>query len=292
MSETIHKSVLKKECLKFLLENNVKSLIDCNLGEGGHSRYFLENIPALKIEAIDCDESIIERAEENLKDFSDRIKIYNFWSNDFLKTKEDLSFDCIFFDLGLSMFHYKNSRRGFSFNDNDSLDMRLSKDTKLMARDVVNKYPEKKLADILYNNADETNSRKIASAILQARKKKEIETATELDAIVSSCFHFNGRRKTRPSTKTFQAIRIEVNDELNRLKSALMEASRIIKTTGIMVVITFHSAEDRIVKYFFRELEKKESFKILTKKPISPSWEEIKENPSSRTSKLRVLKKL
>ena len=285
----MHTPVLLEESTDLLLENGGELYLDCTLGLGGHARRILEKNPQAFVIGIDRDEEAIELAKENLKEFEGRFAIYkaDFADLDEVLRAEGIDkVDGILLDLGVSMLQLK-SERGFSFQIEAPLDMRMDKDQRLTAYKVVNEYSEKDLARILWEFGEERLSRKIARAIVQQRKKKPIETTKELAELVSSLYPPRMRHgRTHPATKTFQAIRIEVNKELESLKTALKKTPDLLNTQGRLVVISFHSLEDRIVKNFFRE--RSDAFKILTKKPITPSQEEIAMNPASRSAKLRA----
>ena len=201
--------------------------------------------------------------------------------------------DFMLYDLGVSLFHFKKAERGFSFKDNVKLDMRLGINEK-SAYDVINFYSEKELERVLKEYGEIHNAAKIASIIVKERNKKNIETSRELENII---FHNTDKSKRygkiHPATLVFQAIRIEVNDELNILKDSISQIPNILKPNGIAAVISYHSLEDRIVKNFFKENEKTKNkegiFKLLNSKVITPTNEEIKSNPASRSAKMRVI---
>lgn len=293
--ERVHKSVLLNEVLSFSgLDKNKKALMaDMNLGEGGHTLAFLKEYPHLAVIGVDIDSDIEEKALAFLSDYKDRFECVNAWSNEFLKNYTGEKFDLILFDLGLSMFHFKEVDRGFSFKD-ENLDMRLDKNQVLSAYDVVNTYNEKKLADILYLYGGEKKSFRIAKAIVERRRIKKIESSDELHSIIETCFPTKVRRTshTDVATRSFQAIRIEVNNELKRFEEALTFAYENLKIGGRIEVISFHSLEDRIAKWYFRSLSDEGKVEILTKKPIVPLENETDINNASRSSKLRVVKKV
>ena len=201
-----------------------------------------------------------------------------------------LAVDLVLFDLGISVFHYEESNRGFSLRKQEELDMRLNESEGLTARDVVNTYPEQKLADVIFRYGEERYSRRIAAAICEERRKHSIETTDALADVVYRAVPQEYRHlRFHPATKTFQAIRIEVNGELDRIERALEGAMNALRPGGRIAVITFHSLEDRPVKWFFRNHTDK--LEILTKKPIVPTEQECKENPPSRSAKLRVIER-
>lgn len=313
--EIVHTPVLLRECLDFLspvgepYEKNA-FMIDSTLGEGGHTNAFLSKYPELKICGVDADSVIQQRAKERLSCFGDRIRFFNGWFNDFYSSypAEMPKPDLILFDLGISVFHYEKSNRGFSFRYDETLDMRLNENGTLSAFDIVNSYSEKNLADLIFLYGEEKLSRRIASAIVEARSVSEISSSKSLAEIIYNCVPEKYRHGAiHPATRTFQALRIAANDELGHLPKALFDAFNCLNAGGKMGVITFHSLEDRIVKNFFRNLGKecvcppefaecrcggKQCAEILTRKPVCPGEEEIKVNSPSRSAKLRVVRKL
>ena len=313
--EIVHTPVLLRECLDFLrpvgepYEKNV-FMIDSTLGEGGHTNAFLSKYPELKICGVDADSVIQQRAKERLSCFGDRIRFFNGWFNDFYSSypAEMPKPDLILFDLGISVFHYEKSNRGFSFRYDETLDMRLNENGTVSAFDIVNSYSEKDLADLIFLYGEEKLSRRIASAIVEARSVSEISSSKSLAEIIYNCVPEKYRHGAiHPATRTFQALRIAANDELGHLPKALFDAFNCLNVGGKMGVITFHSLEDRIVKNFFRNLGKecvcppefaecrcggKQCAEILTRKPVCPGEEEIKVNSPSRSAKLRVVRKL
>lgn len=313
--EIVHTPVLLNECLKYLspigekYENHCL-MIDSTLGEGGHTFNFLSKYKNLEIIGVDADFVIQERAKKRLSEFGNRIHFYNGWFNDFYKNypSEYEKPNLILFDLGISVFHYEKSQRGFSFRYDEKLDMRLNPNSEVSAENLVNELSEEKLANLIYLYGEEKLSRKIAKAIVEARKGGKIESSKQLAEIIWNAVPSSYRyAQIHPATRTFQALRIAVNGELKRLPSALHNAFNVLKPDGKMGVITFHSLEDRIVKNYFRNLGKKcvcppevaicrcggtPCAEILTHKPICPTQEEIKQNSPSRSAKLRVVRKI
>ena len=283
---------MANEVLSFLNPGEKEALmVDCTLGEGGHTSLFLERYPRLKIIGLDRDSRIMEKARTRMAPYGDRFEAKNIWFDQFWKNYEGPGVDFILFDLGISVFHYEESGRGFSFKREEKLDMRLNTEAELDACDVVNDYDETSLANLIYNYGEERYSRRIAAAICRARQTKRIEYTNELadiiwDAVPNEYRH----RRIHPATKTFQALRIEVNGELDRIEPALEGALKALKPGGRIAVITFHSLEDRPVKWFFKNREN--VLEILTKKPVEPTAEECEMNPPSRSAKLRVVEKL
>ena len=313
--EIVHTPVLLNECLDYLspigesFEKNAL-MIDSTLGEGGHSFNFLSKFENLKIVGLDADKVIQAKAKERLACFGQRMNFFNGWFNDFYANypSEYEKPDLILFDLGISVFHYEKSDRGFSFRYDEKLDMRLNAESEKSAADLVNELSETELADMIYLYGEEKLSRRIAKAIVDARSGGKIESSKALAEIIWNCVPANYRYgQIHPATRTFQALRIAVNGELKRLPKALSDAFACLKPGGKMGVITFHSLEDRIVKNYFRNLGKQcvcppevavcrcggsECAEILTRKPICPTEEEIKANSPSRSAKLRVIRKI
>ena len=309
--EIVHYSVMKNEVVSFLKPDKPgQLLIDATTGEGGHSECFLKRYPDLNIVCLDADADIMNVAKKRLECFGDQVRFYNKWFNAFFREYPgNLERpDRILFDLGISTFHYEKAERGFSFRKDEKLDMRLEKGLELSAGDIVNSYPQKELADIIYEYGEERYSRRIAEAIAAERKINKIETTGELAEVIWNSVPVSYRHgRIHPATRTFQALRIAVNGELARLKEALEGALTILKPGGRMGVITFHSLEDRIVKHYFREMAKEcvcppevpvcncrgvRIVELLTKKPVVPADEEIMDNMPSRSSKLRVIEKV
>ena len=312
--EIVHTPVLLNECLKWLspIDEKYKNplMIDSTLGEGGHSFNFLKNYENLEILGLDADKVIQSRAKERLSVYGNRMHFYNGWFQDFYANypKEYRKPDIILFDLGISVFHYEKSQRGFSFRYDEELDMRLNENAGPNAADLVNELPEEKLADLIYLYGEEKLSRRIAKAIVDARTGGRIESSKALAEIIWNAVPSNYRYgPIHPATRTFQALRIAVNGELKRLPKAFFDAFNSLNPNGKMGIITFHSLEDRIAKNFFRNLGKqcvcppevavcrcggKQCAEILTRKPIGPTDEEIKVNSPSRSAKLRVVRKI
>ncbi len=294
MKAGIHTPVLLNESVELLLGNGGSLFVDCTLGLGGHTKEILRAKEDSYVICIDKDEEAIEVAKENLREFEGRFCVYkaDFAQLDRVLEAEGITqVDGFLFDLGVSMLQLRSEKRGFSFQLDSFLDMRMDREQKLDAYTVVNTYSEKELAKIIWEYGEEKLSRKIARAIVSYRKKKPIETTAELARIVGAVYPSKLRhRRIHPATRTFQAIRIEVNGELESLRTALGKALSFLKEGGRLVVISFHSLEDRIVKRFFKE--NSDRLRTLTRKPITPSEEEIKDNPSSRSAKLRAGEKL
>ncbi len=295
--EILHYPVMHEEVLENLIIDSSKPslYIDCTTGEGGHTALFLARYPLLHAIGLDRDSSIQKKAIERFKDYGDRFTPVNTWFDEYLEKADSNIADAILFDLGISIFHYEESQRGFSFRADEELDMRLDVKQSLKAEDIVNEYREEELADVIYRFGEERYSRRIARAIIEYRANKRIEKSSELADII---FHSVPKEyrygRIHPATRTFQALRIEVNKELDRISPALENAIRVLKKGGRVAVITFHSLEDRIVKWYFKDVAAKEDpeIKILTKKPIIASDKEREENAPSRSAKLRIVEKI
>lgn len=296
-----HLPVLYNEVLENIIENKDLIYVDCTLGGGGHSQGILENSTnnSLLI-AIDQDDDAINFATKRLVHFKDKIKIFknNFENIDivtYLAGYEKV--DRILMDIGVSSYQLDKDDRGFSYNKEAKLDMRMDKNQKFSAYEFVNEYSENDIANVLYKYGQEPYSRKIAKHIVEYRKNKKIETTTELSQIIIRAI--GKSMKKHPSKRSFQAIRIFVNRELEVLENALDKAIKILKPGGKLLVITFHSLEDKIVKEKFKDFENpcrnyefnnhcKGFGKILTKKPIISKDDELKNNNRAHSAKLRI----
>ena len=320
----VHTPVLLAECLEYLSPGGetygaAPLMVDSTLGEGGHAEAFLTRFSNLRIVGVDIDPEIQARAKMRLDSFGARMTFHLGWFDDyfanFFDASESLSgkgVDLILFDLGISLFHYRAPGRGFSFTDSESLDMRLSGEG-VTASDLVNNMGEADLANLIWAYGEERYSRRIARAIVEARRGRRLCTSADLAVVVCGAVPAvssrNGNRSVgiNPATKTFQALRIAVNKELERLPRALEAAFKCLNVGGKMGVITFHSLEDRIVKNVFRDWAKncicpreqpictcggKAVAELIVRKPIGATQEECAVNPPSRSAKLRVARKL
>ncbi|AHH06377.1 16S rRNA (cytosine(1402)-N(4))-methyltransferase [Borrelia crocidurae DOU] len=295
MGDIFHIPVLLKDVINLVetiyLDDGFV-FVDCTLGEGGHSKAVLSKYQNINVIGIERDDVVLNRAKEFLVEFSKRISYSNTWFDDFFcKYSLHRRFNFILADLGISMFHYKVGGRGFSFLEDEKLDMRLfPSDGGISAYDIVNAFDKEMLENLIYELGGEYYSRRIVKAILEYRKINKIQTSRELQRIICKAYP-NVKFKINPATKTFQALRIYVNDELNRLKRSLPLWIANLSKNGILAIITFHSLEDKIVKEFFKGLTK-DQYCILTKKPITSSFKEKQYNNASRSAKLRAVKKL
>jgi 16S rRNA (cytosine1402-N4)-methyltransferase len=261
--------------------------VDATVGTGGHSEEILKFISSEgRLIGIDRDIEALKMAQKRLSDKRVILKRGNFSDMKNLLSEHGIfEVDGILFDLGVSMLQLKNSERGFSFTSDKRLDMRMDRDQEFSAWDVVNKYPEKELDRIFREFGEEHFAKKISKAIIRWRSKKTIDTCSELSGIVQRVYGRRGR--IHPATKTFQALRIEVNRELDELRAGLDSSLRLLKKEGRLCIISYHSLEDRIVKHFMADSSKKGLLKVIIKKPIVPGPEELRSNPSSRSAKLR-----
>lgn len=281
-----HTPVLVKEVLQYLDPKPGENFIDCTLGLGGHAKFILEKTaPGGMLLAIEQDRQGLNEAKSNLAKFKNQTVFVNnnFVNLDQIARAYNFSrISGILFDLGLALWQIKEKKYGYSFEIDSPLDMRMF-GAKMSASEILNRYHQKKLADMLYYNADLGNSRAIARKLIEFRNKKEFSRTSDLIEAI-------GTKNPKILAPIWQALRIEVNNELENLQIALRDSINLLKPGGRLAVISFHSGEDRIVKNFFKE--NKNFFKILTKKPITPDPLEIKNNRRARSAKLRAAEKI
>lgn len=309
MSE-YHRPVLVKETLALLAPREGGVFVDATLGGGGHAEEVLRKIgPSGVLIGIDRDPEALEYAGKRLLATDGRVLLFegNFADlTSILQRAEVSKVDGVLFDFGVSS-HQLDSPRGFSFQRDEPLDMRMGRGG-LSAADIVNEYPEADLARVIKDYGEERYARRIAKAITRRRQEKKISTTVELADLVVSAIPGGGRwQGIHPATRTFQGIRIEANDELSAIKEAIPAAVDALKNNGIAAAISFHSLEDRLVKTIFRKLSgvcdcdprlpgcvcgARKRVEILTRRPVSASDEEIADNPRSRSAKLRAVRKL
>lgn len=298
----MHTSVLLKESIEYLNLKPDSIIADCTLGYGGHSSEILKRIPKGFLYAFDQDEEAIKSSKKRLEQISDNFKIIN---DNFVNLKNYIQeVDGILFDLGVSSPQLDEAERGFSFHNDAILDMRMNVNNSLSALTVVNEYPENKLIQIFRDYGEEKYAVSIAKGIVKARADKKIKTTLELAEIIKENVPMKYRREKHPARKVFQAIRIEVNNELEVFETALKDALSKIKVGGRVCVITFHSLEDKICKRIFKEVsmipkelqklpvlpdEYEPKYKIVAN--IAPTEKEIAENPRARSSRLRVIER-
>jgi len=323
----MHIPVLLNEVIEYLEPKPGKNFIDCTIGEGGHAVKILERtFPSGRLLGIDWDHEMLKKLISKFKvrnsKLSDRLTLVQGSFADLEKIARENNFtevDGILLDLGMSSWHLEKSGRGFSFKKDEPLDMRYNvekiqnpkskiQNYNLTAREIVNTWPEREIEKILKEYGERRFAKRIAKAIVNSRKIRPIKTTFQLVDIVKKTVPYKYQhKKIHPATKTFQALRITVNDELGNLKRTLPQAVKLLRPKGSLVVISFHSLEDRIVKDFFRKESKdcicppeipvcvcghKRTLKIITKKPIIPSQEEIISNPRARSAKLRVAERI
>lgn len=295
-----HIPVMLNEVLEFLKPQDNELFIDCTFGAGGYTKGILEKANC-KVIGIDRDSSVNKFVENIQSIFKDRFEFHNIKYSEVLSILNNRKVDGIVLDIGVSSMQIDNTDRGFSFQKDAKLDMRMGND-KISAYDIVNNNTEKELADIIYYYGDEVKSRQIAKKIVEIRKQRPIETTFELANIVREIYN-NKKGKIDPATKTFQAIRIAVNNELEELKIILEISKSILKKGGRLVVVSFHSLEDKIVKTFMKQEsnsgKKKDKystqdtinscFNLLTKDAVVPTEKEIINNVRARSAKLRAV---
>lgn len=295
-----HISVLLNETIDGLDIHSGDVIVDGTLGGAGHTMEIIRRFGSLvKIIGLDIDQDAIDRSQIILKKMEKDVILVNAGFQDIDKVLENLNLlhaDRILLDLGLSSFQLEESHRGFSFQKDEPLMMTMKKnptDEDITAHDIVNTWEEKSLADIIYGFGEEKFSRKIAKAIVNARDEKEIKTTFDLVKIIESAVGKNYKSmKIHPATRTFQALRIATNSELTNLEKVIEKGFDKLTVGGRIAIISFHSLEDRIVKRAFKELDKKGYAKIITKKPIIPTREELDVNGRSRSAKLRLIEKI
>ena len=304
-----HNPVLREKVIEYLITNRSGTYIDATLGTGGHAEAILEELSERgKLLGIDRDSDSLKISKERLRRFGKKVDFFNqSYSHlpEILKSQNLEKISGVLFDLGLSSYQLENPERGFSYSIYGPLDMRFDQSEGTKALDVVNEYTAEELTRIFKEYGEERFSKKIAQAIVQNRRIKKIETTKELKDIVKSILKTKGDIKTL--SRIFQALRIEVNDELSELKNGLDAGIEALAPGGRVCVISYHSVEDRIVKNRFFELAKgctcppdfpvcicggKKVLKILTRKPVIPDEKEIEENPRARSAKLRVAEKI
>jgi 16S rRNA (cytosine1402-N4)-methyltransferase len=299
MEERVHSPVMLAEVLEYLNPRPGQLIVDATLGMGGHSREILKRIaPGGRLIGIDRDEESLAQARSNLSDYASSCEFAygNFSDLDtILKNLNIESIDGIVMDLGLSSFQLKDAQRGFSFQVEGPLDMRFDRNSYISAYDLVNNLNEEEISHLLWTFGEERWHNRIARCLVQERQKHPIATTQELSTIVLRAIpgrFRHGHHRIHPATRTFQAVRIAVNRELESLETALQKTIRLLGGGARICVISFHSLEDRMVKHTFRRIAAEGAIKIITPKPLTPTLAEIKENPPSRSSKLRVAEKV
>jgi len=305
-----HESVLEREVIQNLNLLGGSLIVDGTLGDGGHAELLLKNTTSVRVLGIDRDMRAIERAEKRLAPFRDRITLVHGNFGDIktiLKKANVMNVDGLLLDLGVSSPQLDSPNRGFSFMRNGPLDMRMDSSQKITAADLLIELPDEKLVSVIKEYGEERFSKRIVRAIRQAQKQSAIKTTHQLSDIISSVIRASRQTKIHPATRTFQALRIAVNGELEHIKKALRDSVDILQESARVIVISFHSLEDRIVKNFFKTEEKgcvcppkipvcscghKQRLKIITRKPIIPAIEEVRRNSRASSAKLRVAERV
>ena len=301
-----HESVFGREVFENLKLERDSLIVDGTLGDGGHTELLLKNTTNVRVLGIDRDMRAIERAEKRLASFRSRITLVHGNFSDIkiiLKKANLMNVDGLILDLGVSSPQLDSPNRGFSFMRNGPLDMRMDSSQKITAADLLVELSDEKLVSIIKEYGEERFSKRIVRAIRQAQTKSSIKTTLQLSNIISTAVHASRQYKIHPATRTFQALRIAVNGELEHIKKALVDSVDILQESARVIVISFHSLEDRIVKNFFKNEEKdcvcppkfpicscgkKQRLKIITRKPIIPTAEEVTRNARASSAKLRV----
>ncbi|MBQ6546929.1 MAG: 16S rRNA (cytosine(1402)-N(4))-methyltransferase RsmH [Bacilli bacterium] len=304
-----HISVLLNEVIDNLNIKEDGIYIDATIGFGGHSSEILKRIPKGKLIGFDKDINAVTYSTERLKSINDNFIIYNEGFENIKKRceEENIKPDGILFDLGLSSVEIDDASRGFSYMQDAKLDMRMDLNSPKTAEEIVNTYTVEELTKVFREYGEEKHALKIAKEIEKERLVKRIETTKELVDIIDRCYPYKEKRKGHPAKKVFQAIRIEVNNELDEFEKTLKDALEVLNTEGRIAVITFHSLEDRICKKTFKEVtetnpvvkgmpnipkEMLPDYKLITNKPILPTDIEIRQNSRSKSAKLRVIEKI
>lgn len=304
-----HKPVMLKECIQGLKINSKGTYVDGTLGGAGHSKEIAKRLEEQgRLIGIDRDEEALQAAKENLKEFSNITYVHDNHDNikDILKQLQIDKVDGILLDLGVSSYQLDERNRGFSYLGENDLDMRMDKSQELTAKEVVNQYTEEELANLIYEYGEEKFSRQIARNICLERAKYPIQTTKQLTQIIEASIPKSKQKDGHPAKRTFQAIRIEVNNEIKPLYQTIKNSIDCLKEGGRLCVITFHSLEDRAVKNALIEAKGKCTCpsdlpycvcgvkslgEIITKKPIIATKEELEENTRSKSAKLRILER-
>ncbi len=305
-----HESVLEREVFQNLNLGRNGLIVDGTLGDGGHTELLLKNTTGIHVLGIDRDIQAIERAEKRLASFRDRITLVHGNFSDIktiLKKVNVVNVDGLLLDLGVSSFQLDSSKRGFSFMRDGPLDMRMDSSQKTTAADLLVELSDQKLVSVIKEYGEERFSKRIVKAIRRTQIKGAIKTTLQLSNIVLSAMSSSRKTKIHPATRTFQALRIAVNDELEHIKKALGDSVDVLQKSARIAVISFHSLEDRIVKNFFQTEKKgcicspripicscgrEQRLKVVTRKPIIPEVEEIRFNPRASSAKLRVAERI
>ncbi len=294
MMVAAHEPVLLPEAIDLLDPARGGVFVDCTVGLGGHSRALLE-AGATRLIGLDRDRDALAIAAETLRPYADRIELVHADYRDLGRVLDERGLPAVsgaLADLGVSSMQLDDERRGFSFRRDEPLDMRMDQSQGPSAAELLRTADEGELADVIFQFGEERHSRRVARAIVAARREAPIETTGRLAAVVRRAVPHHGYQRIDPATRTFQALRIWVNRELDGLDAFLGDATRRLLAGARLAVITFHSLEDRIVKHTFRALEKTgEGLRILTKRPVTPAGDEVARNPRARSAKLRAIER-
>jgi len=297
VKDIFHSSVMVKETIGYLDPEPGEIIVDATVGTGGHSLGILERIaPGGKLIGIDRDQESLDIARKRLSKHADFIDfVYgNFMDIDILLEKLKIrKIDGILFDLGVSFFQLSDPKRGFSFQYEGPLDMRLDRNSYICAYDLVNNLNEEEISSLLWTFGQERWHNRIARLLVRERERRPITTTLELSKIVLRAIPYKYQHyRIHPATRTFQAVRIAVNRELETLEIAISKSIALLKKGGRICVVSFHSLEDRVVKLAFRKFASEGLIKIITPKPVTPALEEVRDNPSSRSAKVRAAEKV
>ncbi len=291
----MHIPVLLHEAIEALRLETAHDVIDATLGDGGHTQEILARYPHVRVLGIEWDPVQAREFRERHADLAERLTVANDSYTNMRALAERYGFapDAILFDLGLSSWHYESSGRGFSFLKQEPLDMRFNPETNhKTAATILNTYEEEALANILTQYGQEQFAKEIASRIAHERAMHPIETTTDLVAIIDHAVPpWYRQRKLHPATKTFQALRIAVNGELENVRDGVTAAIELLRPTGRLVVISFQGLEDQIVRELFKEHARRGVIEWVTRQTIRPTWEEVQANPRSRSAKMKVIQK-
>ena len=288
----LHTPVLAAEVVEWLRIRPEGTYVDATVGTGGHAMEIASRLTTGRLVGMDRDPRALEIARERLKPYERQVILVHQEFSKIGEVARDLklpAFDGVLADLGISSLELDSPERGFSFRWAAPLDMRMNPDSPLTAAEIVNHWPEKELANLLYEKAEERDSRRIARAIVRARPIRDTE---HLATVVAGGRKARGRQKLHPATKTFLALRIAVNRESEELEQFLSRTPATLNSGGRWIVLSYHSLEDRLVKHAFQGLAREGTFRVLTKKVIQPSEEEVRNNPRARSAKMRVAEKI
>lgn len=282
----MHQPVLVAEVLHFLAGRDVRLFLDATVGSGGHTRAVLDAHPEARVIGIDRDADMVKAAQERLREYGTRVELRHAAFGGLATVLDDLRAgapDAVLFDLGVSSPQLDTADRGFSFRLEGPLDMRMDRTLPGTAADLVNRLPETELGNLIYELGDERHSRRIAAVIAAERRREPIRTTTRLAEIARRAVR--GRGRIDAATRTFQALRIAVNGEIDQLREGLDAAAGRLRPKGLLLVISFHSGEDRVAKHFLRSDER---LLVVTKKVVKPGAAEARANPRARSARLRV----